>query len=128
MCIRDSPPGDDGGMVAVAQHHGVDITLPPILEELRIVVLCFALGPDIEGLVEDQEAETVASVQKGGRRRIVGSAHGVEARGLEQFNLPFFSPIECGGSKWPIVMMHAAAHQLDGLTIQKKAFVDRPGE
>jgi hypothetical protein len=100
-----------------------NVTLPPILEKLRIVILRFARCPNIEGLVEDQEAEAIASVQKGGRGRIVGSAHRVEARGPQQFNPPFFSPVECRGSEWPVVMMHAAAHQLDRLTIEKKAFV-----
>jgi hypothetical protein len=58
----------------------------------------------------------------------VGSTHGIEPRRLEQFNPPFLSPVERGGSEWPIVMMHAAARQLDRLAIEKQAFVYRPGK
>ncbi len=105
-------------MIAITQHHRVDIPLPPIVEEARIVVLRFALCPDIEWLVEHEQTESITSIKKCRGRRIMCRADGIEARCLQQLNPSLLGPIEGRGAKRPIVVMNTAASELDGCAVQ----------
>ena len=50
-------------MQTVAAHHGIDIALPPLVEESGVVVdvLVLMFAPAVENLVDDQQSHLVAS-------------------------------------------------------------------
>ena len=63
-----------------------------------------------------------------GATGVVGGADGVHARGLHEFDAALFGAVEGGGSEGAIVMMHAAAGELDGLAIEQETLFRGPGE
>ncbi len=116
-------PHDDAGMIAVAQHHRAEVALPPV-GEVRVIVLrvggLLAL-PLIEGLVHHQHAQAVARVEKRGRGRVVAGADGVEAVRLHQLDAALLGAIDRGGAEQAVVVVQAAALQLDALAVDAQA-------
>ena len=118
--VADAPE-DHAGMVAVAQDHGVQIALPPVLEEPVVVVGVLALLPAVEGFVHDQHAQPVAGVEEGRRGRIVAGADGIEAAGLQQLDAALLGAVNGRRAQRPVVVVHAAAlAQLSGWPLSGK--------
>ena len=86
-----------------------------------IVAGILADVPHIEGLVQNQQAKPVASIQKGGRGGIVRATDRVETAGLEDFDFAFFGAVVRPGAKRPVVMMQTAALQFKRLAIEGKS-------
>ena len=99
-------------MVAIAQHHGVDVALPPLVEEDAVIVSVFALRPAIERFVHDQHAQPVAGVEDIRGGRVVRGADGVEPGRLEHFDAPLLRAVEGRRPQGAVVVMHAPAAQL----------------
>ncbi len=125
--VADTPK-DHAGMIAVAPDHGFEIAFPPVLEIEVVVVGILGFFPHVEGLIDDEDAEAIAGIEKGGRRRIVAGADRVEAVGLHELDAAFFGAVNGGGTERTVVMMHAAAFEFDPLAVELKAFGDREPE
>ena len=115
-------------MIAVPQHHRRDVLLPPFIEIAAVIELDLVRLPYVERLIENQQAEAVARVQKRGRRRIVRRAHGIHARSLQQLHSALFRAIKGRSAERSVVVMNAAAGQLDGLAVEQQSLFRRPGK
>ncbi len=74
-------PGDDGGMVAVAQDHARDAR-DPLRQVARVVAERGLEGVRLDvRLVDDVEAELIGQVEEGRVVGVVRGAHGVDSRG-----------------------------------------------
>ena len=113
-------------MIAVTQHHGVGVALPPVLERHAVVVGILPLRPAVEGLVHHQHAQPVADVQERRRRRIVRGSDGIETGSLQDLHPPFLRPVEGRRSQRTVVVMHAAAGHLHHLAVQQETLLDGP--
>ena len=81
-------PGDDGGVVAVAQDHARD-TRHPLREVARVVTERGLEGVRLDvRLLDDVEAQLVGQVQEGRVVGVVRGAHGVEAVALHGQQVP----------------------------------------
>ena len=105
-------PDQDAGMVAVPQDKAFHVLLPVPVEELAVVARPLAVPPGVEGLIEHIEPQAVACLQQFPGPGIVGQAHRVEARLLQQPQLPVFAVPQGHRPQQPIVVMDAAAFQL----------------
>ena len=113
-------PEDDAGMISIAEHHRVDIALPPLFEIPVIVFRILGSFPHVERLIDHQHTEPVASVQKGRRRRIVAATNRVKTIRLHQFDAAFFGAINSNRTQDSVVMVQATAPQLERLAIDAK--------
>src|ERR1035438_8824904 len=104
-------------MIAIAQNHAFEVTLPPVLEIKVIVLRILRVLPAVECLVQDHHAQPVARVQEIAGRRIVAGANRVIATRLEVLHTAFFGARNTRRTQWSIIMMHAPAVQLETLTI-----------
>ena len=107
-------------MVAVAQQHGVQIPLPPFIEEQVVIKGALALPPAIEGLVDHIQAQGVARFQQRRGRRVVRGADGVEARFLELKNAPALRVGPGARAQRAVVVVYAAAAQLYARTVHQQ--------
>ncbi len=58
-------PAEDAGVVAVAGDRGLEVARPPVLEiDAVILARLLALVPNVEELVDHQDAQTVAGIQE----------------------------------------------------------------
>ena len=114
-------------MAAVAAHHGGHLLLPAIQEVDVLVQGALALAPGVEGLVHHVEPQYVAGVEEAGGRRVVGAAHGVEAVLLQQAGLAVFAAPVAGRAQQAVVVVHAAALELDGLAVDQQALLGVDG-
>ncbi len=105
-------PDQDAGMVAVAKDEAFHVLLPVPGEELAVVARLLAVSPGVECLVEHIEPQAVARLQQLPGAGIVGQAHRIEARLLQQAQLPVFAVPQGHRPKQAVVMMDAAALQL----------------
>eukprot|EP00966_Prymnesium_polylepis_P019632 452591-Prymnesium_polylepis.1 len=122
-------PHDDRGRVPVAQHHRRHVALPPLVEELVVVVAVLARVPAVEGLLHEQHAEPVASVDKCARDRVVRRADRVVAIGLQQLDPPLLGAADRLGAERAVVVVHAPTMQLEAAAVEHEAFrcVEREG-
>ena len=63
--VADSPD-HDGWMIAIAQHHRRDILLPPFIKVAAVIELDLVRLPRIERLIQNQQAEPIACIEKRG--------------------------------------------------------------
>jgi hypothetical protein len=119
-------PHQHGGMIAIALHHGVEVALPPVLENDVVIVGILAIDPAIEGFIQYQHAQSVTGIEQGGRGWIVRRPQGSETGSLEQLDLAFLGPVERTRAEDPVVVVNAAAGQLVGLAIERQPLVCRP--
>ena len=108
-------------MVAITKYHRIEIPLPPFLEIEMVVLWILFVLPAIESFVEHHHAKAVARVEKRGRRWIVAGANCIESICLHQLNPAFLGAVDCRRSQHAIVMVQAAAFQLENLTVNAKA-------
>ena len=113
-------------MVPVSQDHGIDVALPPIVEEAGIVVLCLALRPDVERLIQNQQTQTITRIEEGRRRRIVGCAYRIETGGFEEFYFSRLCAVESRSPERAIVMVNAAAREFDCRPVEEQALLHGP--
>ena len=113
-------PEDNAGMISVAEHHRVDIALPPLFEIQVIVFQILGSFPHVERLIDHQHPEPIAGVQERGRRRIVATTDRVKTIRLHQFDPPLFGPINRNRTQHSIVMVQATAPQLERFAIDAK--------
>ena len=114
--VADSPD-HDRRMIAVSQHHRRNILLPPRIEVAAVIELDLVCLPDVEGLIKNQQAKTVARVEECGRRRVVRRAHRIHAGSFQQLHPSLFRAIKRRGAERPVVVMDAAPGQLDRLAV-----------
>ncbi len=125
--VADSPD-HHRWMVAIAQHHRREILLPPCIEVAGVIEFDLVRLPHVERLVENQQADPVAGIQKCGARRIVRSPHRTVSRRLQQFHSALFGAVECCRTQRPVVVVNAAARQLHRLAVQKQSLFRGPRE
>ena len=80
-------PHYHAGIVAKRAYHAGEIFLGPLVKVLVISVLALGTFPFVEGLHHHHEAHLVAELHQFRRRLIMGSADGVAAHILEDFQL-----------------------------------------
>ena len=114
-------PGNDARVVAVAQHHGVDVLAVAGVDHGGIVVFQLCRAPPVEGLANDEHAQRVAGIEKCPRGGVVAGADEVEARLLHLLHLAYFGGIEGHGSQHAVVVVHAGAVEEHGLTVEHEA-------
>ena len=78
--------------------------------------------PDVKRLVNHQDAEPVASVQKGLGGWIVAGADRVVTIGLENFQAALLGAVEGGRAEQTIVMVDAAAAKFGRHPIEQQPF------
>ena len=121
-----NPPDHNRRMVPVAQHHRRDIALPPRVKIIPIVELHLVRLPRIERLIQHQQPEPVARIQKCRRRRIVRRPHRVVPRPLQQLHPPLLGPVKRRRPQRPVIVVHAPTRQLHRLSIQQQPRLRRP--
>ena len=94
-------------MVAVAQHHGVDILAVARVDHGRVVVGCLRLSPAVEGLIDHQHADRVAGIEESPCRGVVRGADQVKAGRLHLPHLADLCGIEGHRPQHTVVVMHA---------------------
>ena len=99
-------------MVSVPQNEGGQLFLPLGRKILREVVCVFLHVPDVESLVENQQPDLIAGIQKFRGRGIVCHAERHKAIVLMEQNLSIFAVVICSRSDDPVIMVDAAAFQL----------------
>ena len=114
-------PAEDAGVQTVAQHHGIEVALPPGVYQGVVVVVVLLLTPSVEGFVYHQQTQLVAGAEEGFRGGIVRGAHGIESGFLQQSCLAVLGIVVGGGSQKAVVMVHTGAVQLQGLTVELEA-------
>ena len=77
--------------------------------------------PGVERLIHHQHSQPVARCQKRRRGRVVTCANGVETRRFQEFDAPLFGAVGSRASQQPVVVMHAAAAQLNRRSVQHKS-------
>ena len=97
------------GMIAVALDHVLDVALRPVAEVEAVVVRGLGLGPGVERLVQDQDAEAVGDVEQLGRGRVVRGADGVHAHALQDLHLAFDGAVVDGGAERAEIVVHVHA-------------------
>ncbi len=100
-------PHNDAGMVAVAEDHAVYVALPPIIKTDVIIVSVFSHAPAVEGFVDYQHAQPVASIQEGWCGWIVRAADGIEPAGFEHFNFALLSAVITRCAQDAVIVMDA---------------------
>src|SRR5271166_1614479 len=115
-------------MIAVAQHHRREVLLPPLIEVAGVIELNFVRLSHIERFIQHQDTDAIACIQERGGWRVMRRSHGIVTSRLEQLDSSFFSTVKSRRSEGSVVMMNAAADQLDGLPIEHQAFIGRPGK
>src|SRR5262249_39290918 len=76
------------------------------------------LTPGIESLANYHKPLLITGSQKRWREWIVRGPHGVETATSQQPYLAILSPIEGRGTEQTVIVMNAAAAQLDGLSVE----------
>ncbi len=112
-------------MIAVPQHHTLDIFFRPVRKKPVIIVRLLRDFPTVKSLVHHQHAQAVAGIQKLLRGWVVAGADGIKAIGFHQFDAALFGTVESCSAQNTIVVMHAASTQNNPLAIQQKTFVGR---
>ena len=116
--VADAPQGD-AWVAAVPEDHRVNVGLPGGVEEPAVVLRVLAILPAVERLIHDQEALSVAGVQEGRRGWIVAGADGVEPGALEEGDAPLLGLVEGACPEGAVVVVDAAAAQLQRLAVQQ---------
>ena len=80
-------PHNNTGVITEAPDHPGEVFLRPLIKVLVISVLALGTFPFVEGLHHHHEAHLVAELHQFRRRLIMGSADGVAAHILEDFQL-----------------------------------------
>ena len=96
-------------MVAVLDHHRVDVGAPPVGERVRVVVVRLGLGPHVEGLVHDEHADAVARGEHLPAHGVVRAAQRVEAGVLQLLDVPFVGSGDRRASEHAVVVVDARA-------------------
>ena len=118
-------PHNDRGMIPVTADRRSQIPVAPFIKELMIVLLAFSFLPLVEGFMNHQHTQSVASIKEMLGHLIVGTSDGIVAVSFHQFHFPFFGTVDGGGSQKSVIVMYATPFQLHRLTIQQKAFLSR---
>ena len=105
-------------MIAIGFEDGAGPGIDPFL---------LALGPFIEGLIHDEEAEAVAEVEEFGGRGIVGAADGVDAGGAEEKQAALPDLLGNRGAQATGIFMEADALELHGDAVEGEAGVGVEG-
>jgi len=114
-------PHDNGRVVAVAQHERFQVTLPPGIKVGVVIVGILAVSPAVEGLVHHEHTMRIARVEKGGRDGVVARTDGIVAGSLEHEDLALLCARDGHRTERPVVVVHAAAVQLQALPIEHKS-------
>jgi integrase len=88
-------------MIAISFYHRVDVLLPPVIKVTGVVEFALADRPDVERLINDEQTQAIACIEKSRRRRIVCRSDSIKARCLQELHLPLLCPIECRSTEWP---------------------------
>src|SRR5580704_6879325 len=111
-------------MIASPFHHSVNVLLPPFMEEAGIIVFTLAHRPNIEWLIQYEQTQSIAGIQKRRGRWVVRCTYGVEPCGLQKFHSSFFRSIKCCRPKNPVVVMDTSARKFDGSPVEQQPFFD----
>ena len=114
-------PAEDAGVAAVAAYERAQVLLPPLVDQLVVVVRVLLVAPAVEGLVDDQQAQLVAGPQEGLRGRVVRGAHGVESALLQQAHLAVLGFVVRGRAEHAVVVVDAGAVELQRLAVEQQA-------
>ena len=114
-------PGDDGGVVAVAKHHGLGVARAPLVEEEVVVGTYLLRTPTVEGLVDDEETQFVAGVEERGGGRIVAGAHGIVAGFLHEAGLAVLGIGVGGSTQQTVIVVDASSEEFDGLPVEEES-------
>ena len=117
-------------MVAIAAEEVGGVADVPFIPEAGVAVavnLAFAGLPFVEGLVHDEEAHSVAEVEKFRGGRVVGRADGVAAHGAEEFEAALPHAQGDGGADGSGFVVEADAVDFDVFAVEEEAAVGVEG-
>ena len=100
-------PHNDRGMIPVTADRRSQIPVAPFIKELMIVLLAFSFLPLVEGFMNHQHTQSVASIKEILGHLIVGTSDGIVAVSFHQFHFPFFGTVDGGGSQKSVIVMYA---------------------
>ena len=118
---------DDGRAVDVLGHHGGEVRLMAGLEIERVVIGVLVGEPHVGELVHHVHAQLVAGVEHALGDGVVRRADRVEAPALEQGDLAVARLAQIDRAEDAVVVVDAAAAQLDALAVDEQA-VGAPGK
>ena len=84
-------------------------------------MVTLARGPGVKGFVDHQHAQAVAGIQQGRGGRVVRGADGVVPGGFEQLDLALLGAVVAGRAQRAVVVVDAAALQLQRHAVQAQA-------
>ena len=113
-------PHDDGGMVAVAEDHGVEIGLPVGGEIDAVILGKFSVGPAIAGFVDDEQAEAVAGVEKGGGGGIVVQRTALKPAAFNSSTRRVSARLKAATPRGPLSSWTQAPYILRGWPLRRK--------
>ena len=107
-------------MAVILGNHGFHIFPPVGLKAAGIIELRFGAVPHIPGLVHDVQAQLIAGIQQTAAHGVVGRADGIEAEGFHFLHPAVFTDIIAPGTEDAVIVVDAAAAELDGLPVDKE--------
>ena len=110
--ISDAP-ANDAGVIAVPTDPGRHVPPHPFGEESGIIIFRLWAFPHVEGLVQDQKAQSVRQLQKLHRRRIVTCPYGIHSHFPQDQELPLDRMDVHGAAKGSQVVMLTSPVDLD---------------
>src|SRR6185437_2546042 len=87
-----------------------------------IVVRIFRILPHIECFINDEDAEAVAGIQEGRRRRVVGTTDCIESTGCHQFHAALLGPVVRSCTQRALVIIIPSPFQLTPFPIYSPSF------
>ena len=126
-------PHNDWGVIPVAEHHGLNIFLPPFFKVFRIIFHCnafrslrikyhchhsqFGFFPCIKCFIDYQHTKPVTGIKKEGWWGIMAAANRVKPCFSQKLYLAFLSPVDCCRAKRPIIVVETSSLKLDCFTV-----------
>src|SRR5690606_10667261 len=99
------------------------ILFMPVIPKAAVAVTSLVSFPDVEGLVDDEDAHAVTEIEQFRSGRVVAGAQGIEAHFLEEFELAFGRAGIEGGTEGAEIVVIAAAVGWDAPAIEVKSIV-----
>ena len=106
-------PDHHAGMAAVPAHKRGQVLLPVRREKLAVIPAALGGSPGVKGFVKNVHPQPVAGFDQRRGRRIVRGPDGVEPGFLQLPDLSFLRRVDGYRAQQPVVMVDAAALQLD---------------
>ena len=110
-------------MIAIAGHHGCEVAFVPLTEIQVIVLFVLGVDPLIESLVHNEEAHTVAEVEKLRCWRVVRCADGIAAAAFQNLQSALPHTLGYGSTHGTAIVVQVHALHLHLLPIEQETLV-----